>query len=29
MARHFRYKNLSSACLNEGREPVSGYLRKR
>lgn len=28
MARHFRYKNLSSACLNEGREPVSGYLRK-
>jgi iron complex outermembrane receptor protein len=27
MARHFRYKNLSSAYLNEGREPVSGYLR--
>ncbi len=29
MARHFRYKNLTSACLKEGSEPDSGYLRNR
>lgn len=29
MARHFRYKNLFSSCLQEGPEPVSGYLQNK